>query len=213
MKNKQLLVGIFSGLLALAIQGQAQTVFQVNFKGTLQTTNSNGDIVSQKLNDQTYLNDAATALGLNISTNGSGTNGVTTTSNSKNPAASLSLVYVQNASSDPSASGDYIEVLEGTNNTPVYTNLLILYGGEFIPALTNSSGTAYVAGALVIPLPLAGSGQSMGGATINEKTTKNGKVSIGGSFNYTALRSASSTSNDVVREYNGTFTVGKQLSP
>ena len=212
MKDKQLLVGIFSGLLALAIQAQAQTVFQVNFKGTLQTTNSNGDIVSQKLSNQTYLNDAATALGLNISTNGTGTNGVTK-GNSKNPAASLSLVYVQNASSDPSASGDYIEVLEGTNNTTVYTNLLLLYGGDFIPALTNSSGTAYVAGALVIPIPLAGSGQSMGGATINEKTMKNGKVSIGGSFNYTALRSANSTSNDVVREYNGTFTLGKQLSP
>lgn len=199
MKIIKIAVVIFSGLLALAIQAQAQTMFQVSFKGTLQTTNSNGDLVSQKLNNQTYLNDAATALVL--------------TNNTKNPTASLSLVYVQNASSDPSASGDYIEVLEGTNDTPVYTNLLFLYGGSFLPALTNSSGNAYVAGAQVVPLPLAGSGQTMGGATINEKTLKNNKVMIGGSFNYTSLRSPGSTVNDAIRIYSGTFTVGKQLSP
>lgn len=212
MKNQKIPLVVFSGLLALAIQGQAQTVFQVTFKGSVQTTNSNGDIVSQKLNNQTYLNDAATALGLNISTNGTGTN-VTKTSNSKNNV-SLTLVYVQGASKDPSASGDYVEVLEGTNNTPVYTNLLFLYNGNFPPALTNSSGTAYVAGALVIPFPLA-MGDSLGGATINEKMMKNNKVMIGGSFNYTSLRSpASSVSDtDTIRIFNGTFTVGKQISP
>src|SRR5215469_5981428 len=126
MKTLKIPLVIFSGLLALAIQGQAQTVFQVTFKGTLQTTNSNGDIVSQKLNNQTYLSDASIAL--------FGSNTVATASNSKsNASPSLSLVYVQNASTDPSASGDYIEVLEGTNNTPVYTNLLFLYGGSFPP--------------------------------------------------------------------------------
>jgi hypothetical protein len=204
MKTQKIPVLIFSGLLAIALHGQAQTVFPVTFKGTVQTTNSNGDVVSQKLSTQTYLNDAATALGLS-STNGSGTN-VTKT-------AKLSLVYVQNASTDPSASGDYIEVLEGTNNSPVYTNLLFLYGGSFPPALTNLSGTAYVAGAQVIPIPLAGTGDSLGGATINEKTMKNGKVMISGSFNYTSLRSPGSSANDTIRIFNGTFTVGKQISP
>lgn len=213
MKMKKIAVVIFSGLLALAIQTQAQTVFQVTFRGTVQTTNSNGDIVSQKLNNQTYLNDAATALGL-TNTNGTGTNHVTLLSNSKNnPTAGLTLVYVQNATTDPTASGDYIEVISGTNNTTIYTNLLFLYGGSFPPALTNSAGTAYVAGAQVIPLPLAGSGQSMGGATINERTIKNGKVTISGSFNYTSLRSAGSPDNDTIQVFNGTFSVGKQISP
>ena len=201
MKSKQLLVAVFSGLLAVVIQGQAQTVFQVTFRGTLQTTNGNGDIVSQRLSNQTYVNDAMTALRITNSTA------------SSNKGPSLTLVYVQNASTDPSASGDYIEVLEGTNNTPVYTNLLLLYGGSFPPALTNSSGTAYVAEAQVVPLPLAGSGTSLGGATINEKSMKNGKVMINGDFDYESLRSAGSDFNDTIRVYNGTFNVGKQLSP
>src|SRR5579862_3854511 len=192
MKIQKIAVVIFSGLLALAIQGQAQTVFQVTFKGTIQTTNSNGDIVSQKLNNQTYVNDAMTGLG------------ITNSAASSNKGPSLTLVYVQNASTDPSSSGDYIEVLEGTNNTPVYTNLLFLYGGSFPPALTNSSGTAYVAGAQVVPFPLAGSGTALGGATINEKTMKNGKVMINGSFNYASLRSAGSEVNDQIRVINGT---------
>lgn len=196
----------------MAIQVKAQTVFQVNFKGTIQTTNSNGDIVSQRLNNQSFLNDAATALGL-VNTNGTGTNHVTMASNKNNPTANLTLVYVQNASVDPTASGDYVEVIEGTNNSPAYTNLLFLYGGSFPPALTNSTGTAYVAGAQVIPLPLAGSGQSMGGATINERTIKNGRVAISGSFNYTSLRSPGSAENDTIRVINGTFSVGKQISP
>lgn len=197
MKINKMAVAIFSGLLALAIQGQAQSVFQVTFKGTVQTTNSSGDIVSQKLNNQNYVTDALTALN----------------NTNANASRSFTLVYVQSATTDPSASGDYIEVLEGTNSTPVYTNLLFLYGGSFTPALTNSGGSAYVAGALVVPLPLAGSGDSLGGATINEKTMKNGKVMIGGSFNYTSLRSPGSTSNNVIRIYNGTFTVGKPISP
>ncbi len=214
MKIKTIAVGVFSGLLALAIQGQAQTVFQVTFRGSVQTTNGNGDIVSQKLNNQTFLNDAATALNLGSNTNGTGTNHVTEASNARNnPTAGLSLVYVQNATVDPTASGDYIEVITGTNDASIYTNLLLLYGGSFPPALTNASGTAYVAGAQVIPLPLAGSGQSMGGATINEKTMKNGRVTIGGSFNYTSLRSPGSAENDTIRVYSGTFSVGKQISP
>jgi hypothetical protein len=196
MKNPKTLAVIFSGLLAFGIQGSAQTMFQVTFKGTIQTTNGAGAIVSQKLSDQNYVQDAITALG--------------TTNSGKN--SGLTLVYVQNASTDPGITGDFIEVIEGTNNTPVYTNLLFLYGASFPPALTNSAGSAYVAGAGVVPLPLAGSGDSLGGATINERTMTK-KILINGSFNYTSLRSAGSTNNDAVRFYSGTFNVGKPISP
>jgi len=70
-----------------------------------------------------------------------------------------------------------------------------------------------VAGAQVVPLPLAGSGTSLGGATINERALKNGKVMISGSFNYTSLRSAGSEVNDTIEINNGTFNTGKQISP
>jgi hypothetical protein len=192
MKNPKILAVIFSGLFAFGIQGIGQTVFQVTFKGTIQTTNGDGDLVSQKISNKTYIQDAITALGV--------TN------------KSFSLVYVQGASSDPSIGGDFVEVINGTNNTPVYTNLQFMYGGSFPPALTNSTGTAYVAGAQVIPLPLGGSGDSLGGATINERTMTK-KTLISGSFNYTSLRSPGSTFNDTIRVYSGSFNVGKQISP
>lgn len=179
-------------------------MYQVTFKGTVQTTNASGGIVSQKLSDTTYIDDAITALD---------TNTVTIISNTKsNAAPSYHLVYVQNASTDPNATGDFIEVIEATNNTPVYTNLQFMFGGNFPPGLTNASGTAYVAGAQVIPLPLAGTGDSLGGATINERTVKS-RTLINGSFNYISLRSPGSAYNDTIRVYSGTFNVGKPISP
>lgn len=203
-------VAVFSGLLAFAIQGQAQTgfqepsseaspevsthvdsIFQINFKGTIQSTNHIGTIVSQKLSNKTYLDDAMAVVGTNNS---------------------LSLVYVQNASADPSAPGDFVEVMNATNHALVYTNLQFMYGGPFPPALTNFSGDAYVAGAQVIPLPLAGSGSTLGGATIDERTMQKRTI-ISGSFNYTSQRSAGSTNNDMVRVFSGTFSVGKQITP
>lgn len=196
---------MFSGLFTFGIQGFAQTMYQVTFKGSIQTTNDNGDIVSQRLNNQSYIQDALIALDLTnrTSTAGSKTN--------KTAPSSFNLVYVQNASTDPSVTGDFVEVVSGASNAPVYTNVLFLYGGGFPPALTNSSGTAYVAGAQVLPLPLAGSGQTLGGATINERTMKS-KTLISGSFNYTSLMSPG-TANDTVRIYSGSFNVGKQISP
>lgn len=193
MKNAKTLAAVISGLLALAIQGQAETMFQVTIKGTVQTTNGSGEIVSQKLNNKAYIQDAATALG----------------SSNLN---SLNLVYVQNASSDPTATGDFLEVITGTNDTPVYTNLQFMYGGIFPPPVTNSSGMMYVAGAMVLPLPLAGSGDTLGGATIDARTIAK-KPMIMGTFNYVSLRSPSATSNDVVRIYSGSFNVGRQISP
>lgn len=192
MKNSTIQIAILSGLLALTIQSPAQTTFQVNFEGKIVTTNANGDIVSQKLNDKSFIQDAETATG---ATNGS----------------SLKVVYVQNASSDPSAPGDFVEVLEGTNNTPIYTNLQFMYGGNFPPALTNNAQTQIAIGAQVIPQPLAGSGQSLGGATIRERIMTK-KTVIMGSFNYTSLRSAGSSFNDAVRFVSGSFNVGKQIA-
>lgn len=195
MKNSKITMAILSGLLAFALQGYSQTVYNVSVKGTCLTTNSNGDIVSQRLSNQSLIQDALTGTG---STNG---------------ASSLTVVYVQNASTDPSVNGDFIEVVNSTNGTPVYTNLLFLYGGgSFPPALTNSAGTQIAIGAQVVPLPLAGSGDAMGGATINERILPK-KTIISGSFNYTSLRSPSSTSNDVENVCSGMFNVSKVFAP
>jgi hypothetical protein len=188
MKYPKVTMAILSGVLAFAIQGHGQTAYQLNVKATCFTTNDAGEIISQKINNKNFIQDAVTATG---ATN----------------ASSLSLVYVQGASSDPSVPGDFVEVVD-KSGTPVYTNLLFLYGSPFPPALTNSSGTAIVAGAQVIPLPLAGSGDSLGGATIDERIMPK-KVLIRGTFNYTMLRSPGSTANDIVRACSGSFSVNK----
>jgi hypothetical protein len=193
MKNSTVMMAILSGMLAFAIQGQGQSVFNLTFKGKSQTTNDAGDIVSTKLSNKTLIQDAVTATG---NTN----------------ASKLDVVYVQGASTDPSVPGDFIEVVDGTTGTPVYTNLLFLYGSPFPPALTNAAQNEVLAGAQVIPLPLGGSGDSLGGATINERFLKK-KIVISGSFNYTMLRSPGSTSNNIVDVVNGTFSVGKAFVP
>lgn len=191
MKNLKVMMALCAGLLAFAVQGNGQTLYQLTFKAVSQTTNASGQIVSTKITNKSLVEDAVTATG---NTN------------------SLQAVYVQGASSDPSVPGDFVEVVNSASGTPVYTNLLFLYGSPFPPALTNAAGDTIVAGAQVIPLPLGGSGDSLGGATINERITPK-KVTIKGSFNYTVLRSPSSTSNDTVRVYDGTFTVSKPFVP
>jgi hypothetical protein len=193
MKNSKVTMAIFSGLMALAVQGYGQNVFQVTIKGTCLTTNDAGAIVSTKLSNQTFINDAVTGTG---ATNSSG----------------LTLVYVQNASSDPNTPGDFIEVVSATNGTPVYTNLQFMYNGAFLPALISPDQTQFAAGAAVIPLPLAGAGDSLGGATINGRALAR-KTVISGSFDYTSLRSPLSTSNDIVRICSGTFNAGKLFVP
>jgi hypothetical protein len=189
MKNSKVMMAILSGLFAVAVQGFGQNVFQLTIKGTSQTTNGAGAIVSTKISNKTYIDDAVTATG---ATNSSG----------------LTLVYVQNASSDPNAPGDYIEVVNSTNGTPVYTNLQFMYNGAFPPALISADQSQFVAGAQVIPLPLAGAGDSLGGATINARALTK-KTLISGSFNYTSLRSPLASSNDVVLVNSGTFNVTK----
>ncbi|HWC60565.1 MAG TPA: hypothetical protein VHC44_12795 [Verrucomicrobiae bacterium] len=194
MKNSKLMMVILSGLLAIAAQGFGQNVFQVTFKGTCVTTNVDGAIVSQKLNNKSLIQDAVIATGATNSSH-------------------LAVVYVQNASSDPSTPGDFIEVVDTTTGTSVYTNLLFLYGGPpFTPALISADQTRFAAGAQVIPLPLAGSGDSLGGATINGRLTPK-KTLINGSFNYVTLRSPTSTSNDVVKVCSGSFNVNKAFTP
>ena len=192
MKNPKIMMVILTGLLSVATQGFAQNFFQVTVKGTSVTTNDSGAIVSTKLSNKSYIQDAATGLGR---TNSSG----------------LTLVYVQNASTDPGTPGDFLEVVD-TNGAPVYTNLLFLYGGSFPPPLISADQSQFAMGAGVVPLPLAGSGESLGGATINGKIMPK-KTLINGSFNYTTLRSPASTSNDVVQAVSGTFSVNKVFTP
>jgi len=191
MNNSKITIGILSVLLTLAVQGYGQsTMFQVTFKGTCLTTNGNGDIVSVKLDNKALIQDAVTGTG---ATNSSG----------------LTLVYVQNASTDPSVPGDYIEVVNSSNGVPVYTNLQFMYGGTgFPPALISPDQTEVAIGAGIIPQPLAGSGDSLGGATIHERIMTK-KTIITGSFNYTSLRSPASTVNDIEEFCSGTFNVGK----
>jgi len=193
MKNSKIMMVILSGLLAVAAQSFGQNVFQVTFKGTCVTTNENGDIVSIKLDNKSLVQDAMTGTGATNSSD-------------------LAVVYVQNASSDPGTPGDFIEVVNATNGTPVYTNLLFLYGGSFPPPLISADQTRFAVGAQVIPLPLAGGGDSLGGATINGRVLTK-KTVISGSFNFTTLRSPASTSNDVVEACSGSFNVGKPFVP
>ncbi|HXT10032.1 MAG TPA: hypothetical protein VN873_00565 [Candidatus Angelobacter sp.] len=191
MKHSKIMLAILSGLCALAVQGFGQTTYQINIKGTCLSTNDNGDIVSTKLNNKTYIQDAITATG--------------------NTNKNLSLVYVQNGSSDPAVSGDFLEVVD-SSGTPIYTNLLFMYSITFPPALTNAAGNQIVIGAQVIPLPLAGSGQSLGGATINERILTK-KTIISGSFNYTSLRSPTNSFNDIVNICSGSFNINKPFAP
>jgi hypothetical protein len=193
MKNSKIMMVILSGLLAVAAQSFGQGVFQVTFKGTCVTTNENGEIVSTKLDNKALIQDALTATGATNSSN-------------------LAVVYVQNASSDPATPGDFIEVVNTTDGVPVYTNLLFLYNSPFPPALISADQTRFAIGAQVVPLPLGGSGDSLGGATINGRLMPK-KAVINGTFNYTSLRSPSSTSNDVVRICSGSFNVGKPFVP
>jgi hypothetical protein len=194
MKNSKITIGTLFVLLALAVQGYGQAVFQVTFKGTCVTTNDAGDIVSTKLDNKALIQEAVTATG---ATNSSG----------------LTLVYVQNASTDVSVPGDYIEVVNSSNGIPVYTNLQFMYGGtSFPPALISADQTEVAIGAGVIPQPLAGSGEALGGATIRERVMAK-KTVLTGSFNYTSLRSPASTVNDIVKFCSGTFNVGKPFVP
>lgn len=194
MNNSKITMVILSGLLALAVQGYAQpSVFQVKVKGTCLTTNDSGGIVSQKLDNKALIQDAVTKTGATNSSD-------------------LTLVYVENASSDLNNPGDYIEVVSTSTGATVYTNLLFLYGGPFPPALLSADQTEFVAGAQVIPLPLAGAGDSLGGATIHARFLAK-KTVISGSFNFTVLRSPTSASNDVVKACSGTFSVGKPFVP
>lgn len=187
MKNSKIMMAILTGVVALTIQGYGQTMFQIKFKGTSQTTNDAGNIVSTKLNNDSLIHDAVIATGATNSSN-------------------LQLVYVQNASTDPAVTGDFIEVVDNTG-TPVYTNVLFL-SSSLNPPLINGDGSQVVIGAQVVPLPLAGSGDALGGATINERITPK-KTIINGTFNYSILRSPGSVVNDTVRAVNGSFSVSK----
>ena len=57
MKNSKITMAILSTLLAFAVQGYGQTLFQITVKGTCLTTNANGDIISQKLDNKSLINE------------------------------------------------------------------------------------------------------------------------------------------------------------
>ena len=123
-------------------------------------------------------------------------------------AAPLTVAYVQNASTDPSAPADFIEVINRTNGATVYTNLQFMYGSGFGTVLTNADGSRVVASAEVFPLPLA-SGNPLGTATINVHNTAK-RTTIMGSFNYTVQLTP--TNSPTANVISGSFNVGKQLS-
>jgi hypothetical protein len=193
MKNSKILMAILSGLLAFATQGFGQNVFHVTFKGTCVTTNDNGKIVSTKLDNKALIDDAVTATGA--------------TNSSK-----LAVVYVQSASADPATPGDFIEIVNTTDGTPVYTNLLFLYNSPFPALLVNGDETRFAAGAQVVPLPLAGSGDTLGGASINGRVMPKRTI-IHGTFDYTSLRSPLANFNDEVKICHGSFETGKPFAP
>ena len=193
MKNSKIMMAILSGLLAIASQSFAQTAYHVTFTGTCVTTNSDGNIVSTKLNNKTFIQDAMAATGI--------------TNSSK-----LAVIYVQNASSDPSTPGDFVEVANTTDGTLVYTNLLFLYNSPFPAALINGDGSRFAMGAQIVPLPLAGSGDTLGGASIIGRVLPK-KTVIHGTFNYTSLRSPTNNVNDEVNICSGSFNVGKPFVP
>src|ERR1700759_1727832 len=130
MKNLKVTAAVLSGIITLAIQSHGQNVFNVTIKGTSQTTNDAGEIVSTKLTDKTFIQDAVTARGLTNS-------------------SSLDLVYVQSASTDPGPPGDFIEVVNSATGQSIYTNLQFMYNGAFPPALQSADQTRFVAGAQV----------------------------------------------------------------
>jgi hypothetical protein len=190
MKNSKFVVVLFASLLIFATSGHAQTMYQVTLKGTCQTTNDAGDIITQQINNKTLIQDAVNATG---ATN----------------ASSLNLVYIQNASSDPNVPADFIAVINTTNSAPVYTNLQFHYGGSEGQVLTNAAGNEIVANAEVLPLPLA-TGNPTGFATINERILPK-KTLIRGSFNYAVLLTPQGS--NTVQICNGTFSIGKPVTP
>lgn len=190
MKNPKSCIIILSTLLAIATSGRAQSVFQVSFRGTSETTNaSSGAIVSRPINNKSLVRDAMEATGISN-------------------AAPLLVVYVLGGSTDPSVPADFIEVINKTNGAPVYTNLQFSYGGSFGPVLTNADGSQFVASAEIFPLPLA-SGNPLGTASIKVRNSSK-KTIIMGSFNYTVLKTATNT--PTVNIISGTFNVSRQIT-
>ncbi len=59
MNKSKISMVLLTGLFALAIQSYGQpSVFEVKVKGTSLTTNASGDIVSQKIDNKSFIQDA-----------------------------------------------------------------------------------------------------------------------------------------------------------
>jgi hypothetical protein len=105
MKN-QLLIAMAAGLLISATHASAQSKLQLQFSGTCFTTDSQGRITTQVINNQTLLQQAAAAGGLH-------------------DTSSLGLAYHIHGND----LGDTIDVINRTNGATL-TTLYGLYFGE-----------------------------------------------------------------------------------
>lgn len=115
MKSSKLFV-VLLGLAAVSLQAQVPDTFQIIFKGTCQTTNDSGQIVSQPVNNQTLIQRAVDQTGV--------------------PNSRLSLVY----KFDLTSNADVIGVA-GTNGTLIYTNFVFLAPFD---SVTNADQTQFV---------------------------------------------------------------------
>lgn len=192
MKAK-LFVATLLGLLVFSTQARAQTEYGVAFRGTAQTTDAAGNIVSHPINNTTLLQDAANGIG---ATN----------------TQSLLLVYHVNAGENSGQIGDNIETINTTNGQTVYTNFSFFSGGSFGPAIYNADQTQAARLCDVFtPQSVALSGEDLGTALINERLIgKNGvvkKTIISGTVLYHVVPQG--TNNETI--CNATFTVNKQI--
>lgn len=158
MKAK-LFVGTMLGLLVFSIQVRAQNIYQVQFRGTAQTTNDAGDIVARPINNNTLIQDAATKTG---ATN----------------TQSLQLVYHINGTENSGTFGDTIEVLNTSTHTTIYTNFSFFSGSTFGQQLVNTDETQAVRLCDVFtPQATSLSGEDEGTALINQRAImKNGQL-------------------------------------
>jgi hypothetical protein len=187
MNTRALRAGVLIACLVSGFSTLAQTEFQISLKGTAYQTNSNGKIVSSRVNNQTLIDQAAAANGVSNK--------------------SLLLVYhIQG-----STFGDTIDVVNASNGSVVSTPLGLYFGQDVTlgrTALTNANNTQ------VIELDYVYTPQnthSMGAAFVTKRfpatATANSHPSMIGQIHWLVVGDATNTTQLVT----GTFVVGKSL--
>jgi len=152
------------GLLSLTIQAQAQNLYHINFKGTCQTTNEAGQIVSTQINNKTLIQEAAAFAG-------------------ETNVTSLTLVYHFDAVDN----GDLITTIN-TNGVAIYTNLALLIPEQ----ITNGDETQFARCVHIFTREsLAAGPEHVGHGQVNGRLLRNGKSIVQGSLLYCELPSPS----------------------